>query len=128
VDVADLASGARTIETVAVIGVDAAGRPRGAEVFAPDRLADAIARLYARHAETTDTDRERASGVARATALLIQPPSVERYARAAAPDVVFHDHRTLGLGSGRGVDAFMHGLGTLLALSAETASRVDDVL
>jgi hypothetical protein len=36
-DTGDLASGAMTIETVAVIGVDAAGRRRRAELFAPDR-------------------------------------------------------------------------------------------
>ena len=61
--------GAYDIEKIDVVEVDAQGRARRVEDFAPDHLGDAVARLYERYAEllTDGPAHDRAAGMGRAS-------------------------------------------------------------
>ena len=91
--------GAYELEEIVLIDVDAEGRRRRVEIFAADRLGDAVARLYERYAELLPDgpERERAAATARSVAAMIGPPDLDRWATAIAPDVEFVDRRTLGV-------------------------------
>src|SRR5262249_17402073 len=69
--------GAYEIEEIDVVEVDAQGRGRRVEDFAPDRLGDALVRLYERYAEIRPEgpERERATVAARSAAALIGWPT-----------------------------------------------------
>src|SRR5262249_29359369 len=71
----DLDVGPWSIGTIVLIEVDAQGRRLRQEVFAERCLGDAVARLYARYAETVPTgaERERAAATARTVATM-RPP------------------------------------------------------
>ena len=101
--------GAYESEQIVLIEVDAQGRRRRAEVFAADRLGDAVARLYERYAELLPDgpERTRAAATARSVAAMLGPFDLDRYATAFAPDVEFVDHRTVGFGSARGAEALL---------------------
>src|SRR5262249_50822751 len=62
--------GAANIVTIALLEVDAHGRERRVEVFADDRLGDAVTRLYERYAELLPEgpERTRAGATAHAVA------------------------------------------------------------
>jgi len=100
------------------------------ETFAENRLGDAVARLYERHAEILPDGpgRAHAAGTARAVAAMVAPPDLERYASALAPDVAFVDHRTVGFASGRGADTLLRGFRSLFELADQLTTRVEDVL
>src|SRR6185295_14744370 len=72
--------------------------------------------------------RVRAAATARSIAALTAPPDVDRYAGAIAPAIEIDDRRSMGLGSGRGADVFLRALRSLLEISGEIATRVDDIL
>ena len=87
-------------------GVDAAGRLMSSEVFAPDRLGDAIARLYARHAELLPDgpERERAAMMARAVTTMLTRSTEHRLEDVSTPDIAAVDHRSVGMGAVTGSD------------------------
>ncbi|HEX5065527.1 MAG TPA: hypothetical protein VFY49_05395, partial [Myxococcota bacterium] len=118
------------VETRVVIEVDAQGRELGVEIFASDRLADAIACLYGRFAAQLPEgpQRERAAATARSVANLMAPLDVERYAAALAPDVEYVDHRRVGLGSVRGAAGLLRGARTLMETASDFGTRIDGVL
>ncbi|HVH16845.1 MAG TPA: nuclear transport factor 2 family protein, partial [Myxococcota bacterium] len=122
--------GAVEREARAVIEVDAQGRECRVEIFAEDRLADALACQYARYAEQLPAgpERERAAATARTVAILMAPLDVERYAAALAPDVEYVDRRRMGIGAVRGADVFLRGARTLVETASDFGTRVDDVL
>jgi ketosteroid isomerase-like protein len=122
--------GAYDLENPVVIEVDADGRCRAAEYFAPERLGDAIARLYERHAELLPEgpERARAAATARSVTAMLDPPDVERYRAAIAPGAEFVDHRTLGLGSARGADWILRGTQALLEVAENLTTRIEDIL
>src|SRR6185503_14625020 len=75
--------GAATIANVVLVDVDGQGLRRCTEVFADDRLGDAIARLYERYGETLSDGpaRTRAAATARTAAtVLSMPRDPDRYA------------------------------------------------
>src|SRR5262249_2359903 len=113
-----------------LIEVDAQGQRRRTELFAVDRLGDAVARLYERYAQLLPDgpERERAAATARSVATLEGPVKVDRWATAIARGAETADHRTLGLGRARGADALLRGLGSLLEVAEDVANRTDDVL
>jgi hypothetical protein len=107
--------GTYRIEELCVVDADEQGRCTRAELFAVDRLGDAIARLYARHAETRPEglERNRAAAIARAVAAVLGSPDPEPIGPVLALDVQYADHRLLGWGPVRGVVAFLRALRTL---------------
>ena len=124
--------GAIDYDLIAVMEVDGAGRQRRAELFAVDRLGEAIARLYQLRAELLPDGPERArlAATARSVAALPLdgPLDLDRYATAFSADVEWIDHRTVGLGPVRGTGAVVRGIRSLLDLTTELVTRADDVL
>src|SRR5262249_23650255 len=124
--------GAYEIERIHLHEIDAQGECRRSEVFAADRLGEAIVRLYERYAELLPAgpERERAAGTARSVAKLLGPIASGVEAPALAPSVEWVDHRTLiGLGSSQGAEAVLHEVvGSLLDLSEDVATHVDDIV
>jgi class 3 adenylate cyclase len=118
------------IETISLIEVDAPERLARMELFAPDRLGDAVARLYERYAELLPAGpaHERAAATGRSVAALMAPPDVDRWATAISPAVEFVDRRTLGLGRARGTEAALRALRSLLEVASDSTHRVDDIL
>src|SRR5439155_1309908 len=91
-----------------------------------DRLGNAIARLYERHADILPGGPERARAAATARAVLVLPGPPDRW--PFAPGIEFVDHRTVGLGSVHGAEAVRRGVRALLDLTDDFATRVDDIL
>ena len=121
--------GAVDSENLVLVDVDAQGYRRRTEFFAPDRLGDAIVRLYARYAELcADAAGARAAATARSVAAVLGPFDLDRYAAGIAADVEFVDHRSVGFPSGRGRHELLRSIGTLLETANDAATRVDDVL
>ncbi len=101
------------------------------EVFAADRLADAVDRLYERHAELLPEgpSRSRAATTARAVAAFHRSGSeAGPFEAAFAPGVVAVDHRTVGFGELHGRDAVVMAVRMFRDLSDDICMRFDDVL
>jgi ketosteroid isomerase-like protein len=121
--------GAYQIERIALAEVDNRGRRRRDEVFALDRLGDAVVRLYERHAELLPEGPERARSAATARAVAaVQGFDLDRYGAALAPAVEFADHRALGFPRTTGAEAYMRRLASLDEVAADVANRIEDVL
>ncbi|MBI1817964.1 MAG: DUF4440 domain-containing protein [Deltaproteobacteria bacterium] len=121
--------GAYEVESVLLIEVDAQGRRRRSEMFAADRLGDAVARLYERYAQLLPDgpERVRAMAMARWAPALAGPwGDLDRLAIAPAIEVV--DHRTLGTFSAHGQEAARQGIRSWLDLAVVVAMSLDDVL
>src|SRR5262249_58105668 len=113
-----------------LIEVDSHARRRRTDIFAVNRLGDAVARLYERYAELLPEGpaRARAAATAQALAAVLGPVTLERFASALGSAVEFVDHRPVGLPSCRGREAYLRSLGALLELADDVTQRVDDVL
>jgi class 3 adenylate cyclase/ketosteroid isomerase-like protein len=122
--------GAHDLEQISLVEVDARGRRQRTELFAANRLGDAVVRLYERYAELLPDGpaRTRAAATARSVAALQGPGDLDRWATATAPAIAYVDRRTLGIGSAEGAEAFLRVMGTLLDLANGVTNRVDDVL
>src|SRR5262249_48877590 len=122
--------GAANIVTIALLEVDAHGRERRVEVFADDRLGDAVTRLYERYAELLPEgpERTRAGATAHAVAVMLGPFDLDRWAAVSAPDVEFTDSRNVGFGVARGAEAMRQAVAALLELSNDFTTHTDDVL
>src|SRR5262249_41905634 len=101
--------GAYEIETIALDEVDAQGRRRQAEHFAPHHLGDAVVRLYERYAQLLPegAERDRVAATARSVAGAFGPPDLDRYAASWSPAVEVVDHRILGTWSARGAEEML---------------------
>ncbi len=124
----DLGGYEQELHTLTETGPD--GRFVAAEMYDADHLGDALARLYERYAELLPDgpERESAAATARSVATLLGPLDLDCYRTALAPDLVFIDSRSVGVGPLQGAEALLAALGSLLALTADIANRVDDVL
>ncbi len=113
-----------------LIEADAQGRRGWTEVFALDRLGDAVVRLYERYAELLPDgpDRTRAAATARSVASWAGSIDLDRYTRAFAPAIEAVDHRTLGTWSARGAEALLEHFRSSLELTDDAATRDDEVL
>ena len=113
-----------------VFEVDAQGRLIHSDEYRPDSLADAVARLYSRHAELVDAS----NGAARATALVewlakgLGPMRLDAVVAGVSADVVMRDLRTAGIGEVRGAAAFREALATLFEMADGLSNRLDAVL
>jgi class 3 adenylate cyclase/ketosteroid isomerase-like protein len=114
----------------ALVEVDADGRRRRTELFAPHHLGDAVVRLLQCQAEGLPhgAERTRAAGTARSLAAMLGPVELDRYASAIAPDIEAVDHRRVALPPARGAEAYLRPLRSLVEVSEHTAMRVDDIL
>src|SRR5439155_5924487 len=104
---------------------------RRAEAFAGDRMRDDVAQFDERYAafRPVGPDRTCAAATARSIAAMMAPTEdFDRYNAAIAPTVEFVDHRTVGIGSGRGAEAFREWDRSLLEVAENLAFRVDDIL
>src|SRR5438093_5990715 len=111
--------GAYEREQIALNEVDAHGRRRRAELFATDRLGDAVARLYERYAELLPDGpaRARAAATARSVAAMEGPIDLDRYAALVAPTSENVDHRILGTWSARGAEALRQNMRSIFDLA-----------
>src|SRR5205823_11406294 len=112
---------------IALMEVDARGQYHRGELFAPDRLGDAIARLYERYADLLPDgpERARAAATARSFAAMLGPFDLDRYASAFAPAIEVVDHRTLGTWSARGAEALLDHFRSVLEVPNNAAHRDD---
>jgi class 3 adenylate cyclase len=123
--------GAFEFDNFQLVEVDAQGRRRRLELFAADRLGDAVARLYERHAELLPDgpERTRAIATARSVAPVRERFDPDRYAAVFASDIAAVDHRaTIGWGRVRGAEALREVLRTQLEVADDIAIRVDDII
>jgi hypothetical protein len=122
--------GAYETDTIQSIEVDDQGLFRRSEVFAADALGDAVARLYERYAEQLPAGpaRERAATTARAVTAMLTRSVEHRVEDLTDPDLQVVDHRTVGIGSMRGLAVASRWLGATDELMGEKRFRVDDVL
>jgi class 3 adenylate cyclase/tetratricopeptide (TPR) repeat protein len=122
--------GAVDREEYVLVEVDAHRQFRRVELFAPDRLGDAVARLYARHAELLPEgpDRVRAAGTGRTVAAMAGPADLDRWASVFAPAIEFNDPRNVGLGSVSGSEALVRGIRALFELSDDFRTCLDEIL
>ncbi len=128
----DLDVGAIERDRISLIEADAQGCVRRIEIFALDRLGDAVARLYERHAELLPDGPEhaRAAAITRSLAAipLGGPFDVDRYAAVFAPDIEAFDPRTVGFGTLRGADQVLRPLRAFQELTEDPAGHVGEVL
>ncbi len=117
-------------EEPSLFEVDERGRIRRLEIFAADRLSDAIARLYARHAELLPGGpaRTRAEATARVVAAFLGAADLDAYCAVLQRDFELVDRRVLGFGTVRGVEGMREHLSALFEIADEFTVRVDDVL
>jgi hypothetical protein len=118
---------------LSLIEVDDRGRRRWAEVFAEDKLGDAVARLYERHAEIQPEgpERARAAAAARSVAAVfsLTPASIDRYAAVLAPESEFADHRALvRLPHARGASELRQRLESWFETVEDSVTSIEDVL
>ncbi len=102
---------------------------RRIEIFAAERLGNAIARAYQLHAELQPegVERDRCSATAHSIATFLGTPDLEAWSAAVSPAIEFVDHRVLGYQTLRGVDAYRAYLAAMFELEDFTL-RIDDVL
>ena len=122
--------GASELDGFVVSEAAAGGLGRRTEFFGSDHLGDAVARLYERHAELLPEgpERTRAQATARVVAAWVGPIDFDRFAASVAPHVEIADHRTLGIASVSGRQAFLRLLRVLWETASESATRIDDVI
>src|SRR5262249_21432744 len=119
------------IAAITLINVGANGRAQRTEVFAADRLGDAVGQLYERYAGLLPAGpaRDRAAATARSVATLLGSFDLERWAPAIAADVQFVDHRSLvGFGSMRGAQAMLRVVATNFEVADDVVVRCDQVI
>jgi ketosteroid isomerase-like protein len=126
----DLPFGASNMDSLVLMEVDASGRRRATEFFALDKLADAVCRLYERHAELLPDgpERTRVAATARSLAALLGPFDLARFATGIAPALDVADYRRIGLEPTHGAEAWLRGLDSLVEIADDIANRIDDVL
>src|SRR5262249_51490904 len=118
-------------ESVQLIEVDGEGRRARSEIFAANRLGDAVVRLYERYAELLPEGpaRDRAAATARSVAAFFGKPDFDRWATAVGPDVELVHHRGLvGQGSSRGRAAWLRVFRVSSEPQADSMNSTEDIL
>src|SRR5262249_49704542 len=122
--------GAWESEAVILVEVDAQGRRRVTEVFAPNHLGGAAARLYERYAEllSDGPERTRATATARTVGGRLAPPDPDRFATPLARGIEFIAHRPLGFPPRHGAEQQLEGYRNYFDVATDIAIGVDDIL
>jgi class 3 adenylate cyclase/tetratricopeptide (TPR) repeat protein len=117
------------IEEIKVTEVDAQGQLRSAEVFARERLTEAITRLYERYAEILPEgpERDRAAATARTMGSVLRSATLDGWCDSVADDFELVDHRVLGIGSLRGGEAMRANFRAMFELEDIFEVSIDDV-
>src|SRR5262249_1030401 len=126
-----LSVGPSDMNSFVLFEVDASGRRTHTEFFATDRLAEAIVRLYERHAEHLPEVSERAGAAATArtlATLLAARLDVAALTPQLEPDLVYVDHRQLGFGTLTGAAAVIEMLLSLFEAVDDSVLLVEEVL
>ena len=126
--------GLAEFDEISLIQADERARFLHVEIFAADRLGEAITRLYQRYAELLPegSARNRAAAVAQHVAT-VGPTArdashLDRLAELVAPDFEGIDHRHLSTWSARGADAYLEHLRALDRVATDLAFRQCDLL
>jgi class 3 adenylate cyclase/tetratricopeptide (TPR) repeat protein len=100
------------------------------ELFAVDQLGVAVARLYERYAELLPDGpaRNRAATTARSVAAMMTLLDLDRIATALDPAIEVVDHRPLGFPPRHGAEQHLQALRSVLDVSTDAGTRVDDIL
>jgi hypothetical protein len=123
--------GSAEVDEVGVFEVDAQGHVEAIEIFAPDRLRSALARLYERWGESLPEGaaRTRAVTIARTVASWSLPFDSEAFLGSPiAATFRSVDHRILGTWTAPGPEQWKAHLRTQASLTDGFAMRDDDVL
>ncbi len=122
--------GLTEVDEISLLEVDERGRWIRSEIFAADRLGEAIARLYELHAErqSEGPERARAAATARSIAAMASQPDAARRAAVFAPDIEMLDHRTIGTWSASGAEAVVRHFESIDLVADEPRLRDHDVL
>src|SRR5262249_27598687 len=122
--------GAFTAEEIQFLEVDVHGRLLRFEIFAENRLGDAVVRLYERYAEllSDGPERTRATATARPVAVWGGPPDLDRFAASVAPRFECMDRRVFGTWSARGAEEWLQHWRLQLDLVTGGGPRIEDVL
>jgi class 3 adenylate cyclase/ketosteroid isomerase-like protein len=125
----ELSFGAASSRYINLGEVNERGQAHRIEVFAEDRLGDAVVRFYQRHAELMPEgpERARAEAIARSVArwLRVEDGGI---GGVVARAVEFADHRSAGLGAARGEALFRRGHTVHAELARDVSFRIDDVV
>ncbi len=121
--------GAWAREEQIVAEVDANERLVSTEIFAGDRLGDAIVRLYERYAGSMrdGPEHDRTAATAHCYATLLGPPDFDMWDAVFAPAAELVDRRILGVGVLRGAEALRDYFRAMFELESFTI-RVDEIL
>jgi ketosteroid isomerase-like protein len=105
-------------------------RPQRIEIFAADRLGQALQHMYELYAEEQPAgpERARAEETARSLGEFVGEFDFDRFKTRFAPDIEVVDHRTIGFGSFRGAERLVEAIEALLELTDGWDNPVDDVL
>ncbi len=128
---ADLADfGRLELEELVVIEADRSGKCRRMDLYAADKLRDAVVRLYQAYAEgiPDGPQRERAMRTARALQVFSFPFAPEEIDVAFDPDIQMIDHRILGTWRARGVDAVVEQIRSLDDVAVGMEIRTEELL
>lgn len=122
--------GLAEFDEIVVIETDARGRWIRTDLFDADRFGDAIARLYARHAELLPDGplRERAAMIARVTTTMLTRSTEYRLEDVSAADFQAVDHRTVGIGTATGSGFWQRWRAATDELTQDQTYRIEDVL
>jgi class 3 adenylate cyclase/tetratricopeptide (TPR) repeat protein len=117
------------VEFVGVFEVDERTQAKRSEIFAGDRLGEAITRLYARYAELLPrgAERECAAATARTMGSVLRSVTLDRWCDSVADDFELVDHRVLGIGSLRGGEAMRANFRAMYELEDIFEVSIDDV-
>ncbi|MBI1818289.1 MAG: nuclear transport factor 2 family protein [Deltaproteobacteria bacterium] len=117
-------------EAIEVTEVDARGLVCRQEIFAADRLGDAVSRLYERYAELFPEDRERvrAAAAARTLGSVLQPANLDAWCDTVADEFELIDHRVLGIGTLHGGEAMRANFRAMFELEERFQVAIHDVL
>jgi len=119
------------VSEVNIFEVDERARARRIDLFPPEKLGAAVARLYQRHAELLPEGPERARAAATAASFAVFQDAdydPEQVVCALAPDFESVDHRHLSSWSLRGADAYLAHLRALHEVADGVEFRQLDLL
>ncbi|MGH3054004.1 MAG: hypothetical protein ACRDL7_03385, partial [Gaiellaceae bacterium] len=110
--------------------IDAQGLAVRNEIFAADRLGDAISLLYKRYAElcSAGPERDRATATAGSLAAFFGPFDPDRIRATCAADFELVDRRLEGVGPMRGVENLERIFASASEVAEDLVDRCDDVL
>jgi len=118
------------LEHLVVCELDEAGKFVRNELFASDRLSEALVRLYERYAELLldGSEQERAATMAQAIRAMQDALATDSLDPSIGRDIELVDHRVLGTWNARGRDAVLEQFQSLREVADDIVLRDEDVV